>query len=351
MKIKVLTILLFTFAISSCSAAPAKVTTAPVKTDKIQDDERPDWIDNPNLNYSKSRYLVAIGIGDTRTAAEDNARGNLAKIFQSDIRVEQSIFENIKEDEDDFSASMNLLKRTNVKSNQTLKNIQFGDAWFNSKEGRYYILAHLNRQQTAMIYSGEIEENRQKAKQAFTSAASEKGVFARFALLNKASSVLQINNLLNDQLRIISPADVSGEVDELATSVSNELRQTREKITCYVDVSGAEKDQVAAALKSMLSKFPFPVVDTKEESVLAFKAKLKLEDLELNTAGIFKSFDLEISMRDMVNQKDLETYTVSGREGHVTESGVIQRINRTVGKKIEGEYFSKLNKYIQSYTQ
>ena len=137
MKIKVLTILLFTFAISSCSAAPAKVTTAPVKTDKIQDDERPDWIDNPNLNYSKSRYLVAIGIGDTRTAAEDNARGNLAKIFQSDIRVEQSIFENIKEDEDDFSASMNLLKRTNVKSNQTLKNIQFGDAWFNSKEGRY----------------------------------------------------------------------------------------------------------------------------------------------------------------------------------------------------------------------
>jgi hypothetical protein len=56
-------------------------------------------------------------------------------------------------------------------------------------------------------------------------------------------------------------------------------------------------------------------------------------------------------MRDMVNQKDLETYTVSGREGHVTESGVIQRINRTVGKKIEGEYFSKLNKYIQSYTQ
>ena len=34
---------------------------------------RPEWVDNPKLAYPENLYLVAVGEGDTRQAAENSA--------------------------------------------------------------------------------------------------------------------------------------------------------------------------------------------------------------------------------------------------------------------------------------
>ena len=86
---------LIIFGLLSCGASTK--TTA-----SKNPDERPNWIDNPTSSYPDSKYLTATGLADTKTAAEDNARGNISKIFQSKINLDQTLIENVTETETEF---------------------------------------------------------------------------------------------------------------------------------------------------------------------------------------------------------------------------------------------------------
>ena len=48
---------------------------------------KPDWVDGSSMEYSRDRYLTGVGSADDRAAAEDRARGEISKIFSSQITV------------------------------------------------------------------------------------------------------------------------------------------------------------------------------------------------------------------------------------------------------------------------
>ena len=231
------------FALISCGAKEKSFETTP------QNDERPKWIDNPTSVYADSKYLTAVGGGDSRTAAEDNARGNISKIFQSDIRVDHTLMINIQETNTELSESMQMATNTNVKSNQTLKNIKIGEAWFSPNEGRYYVIAYLKRFETAMIYQDEMDKNLGIAQTSYDQAGSHDKAFAKYAYLSKASDALAVNKLLESQLRIISPNSPYMEPEELGTNVGEALREVRGQITCYVETEGEIADEISASIR------------------------------------------------------------------------------------------------------
>ena len=47
--------------------------------------EPPAWILNPQSTYPAAQYLSAVGEGDSRRAAENNAAAGLSRIFESQI--------------------------------------------------------------------------------------------------------------------------------------------------------------------------------------------------------------------------------------------------------------------------
>ena len=335
---------LIIFGLLSCGASTK--TTA-----SKNPDERPNWIDNPTSSYPDSKYLTATGLADTKTAAEDNARGNISKIFQSKINLDQTLIENVTETETEFSKSMNMLTNTNVKSNQTLKNIKIGESWFSPNEGRYYVLAYLNSMETAMIYTEEMDQNLNIAQNAYKKSSEQSSAFARYAYLSKGKDALAINKLLEGQLRIISPHTAYMQEEGLENKVSESLRKAKDEITCAVIVEGEMADDVAASLRALIAKFGFPVVDTADRSKLVFRANVKVDPTTLSTPGTFYLYYLTIDMEDRINNNSLETYTVQGREGHVNESSAKGRVIWAMNKKIEKEYYKKINKYIKSYVE
>ena len=57
--------------------------------------EKPEWVNNPYAFYSERQYFVGVGNGDTRDAAEKNAIGQIAKIFKTDIQVDETLIESV----------------------------------------------------------------------------------------------------------------------------------------------------------------------------------------------------------------------------------------------------------------
>ena len=45
----------------------------------------PDWVTYPPAKYPKEKFLTGVGVGNTRSAAEKDARGELARIFRADV--------------------------------------------------------------------------------------------------------------------------------------------------------------------------------------------------------------------------------------------------------------------------
>jgi len=344
MKLKTL-LMVVLFALISCGAKSKSIEAT------TQHDERPKRVDNPASVYSDSKYLTAVGGGDTRTAAEDNARGNISKIFQSDITVDHTLMINIQETNTELSESMQMVTNTNVKSNQTLKNIKIGEAWFSPNEGRYYVIAYLKRFETSMIYQEEMDKNMGIAQTSYDQAGSHDKAFAKYAYLSKASDALAVNNLLESQLIIINPNSPYMEPENLRTNVGEELRKVRAKITCYVETEGELEDEISASIREMLAMFMFPIVSSEAEAKLVFKATSSMEHVTLNTAGYFYNYDVTIDLTDRLNGQTVETFNTRGREGHVDEVAARKRVGHSIGKKINKDYYKKLSQYIKSFAK
>ena len=151
--IRSLLFLVLTSQLIFCSHSNIKVRQAG------SNDETPIWIDNPYKSYPRDLYFSGVSTGDTRESAENNAMGSIAKIFKSNIKVDQTVVENFYETETTFESQSSLNRRTSVGSDLELKNIKIVDTWFSSGEGLYYARAILDREETAAVYRREIEEN------------------------------------------------------------------------------------------------------------------------------------------------------------------------------------------------
>ena len=117
----------------------------------------PDWVENPKNVYPDSQYLVAVGEGDTRQAAENSAQAKLARIFEAHIESDERLLDQTHENGKAFERTTDFTTDINILSSQTLHNIQHAEAW-RDKLGRVHAVAYLDRRETANIYRSKIDE-------------------------------------------------------------------------------------------------------------------------------------------------------------------------------------------------
>ena len=97
--------------------------------------KKPKWITNLKSVYPDSKYMSAIGEGDTQKQAQQSAVGNISNIFESKISVDQTVQEGYleltKNDKTNTETSTSINTNINIQSSQTIKNIQFGESYSN----------------------------------------------------------------------------------------------------------------------------------------------------------------------------------------------------------------------------
>lgn len=307
---------------------------------------KPQWLQNPKLVYPENRYLTAVGSGDTRSAAEDMAAGNLAKIFEANITADQTVSERYYElmsaEKSEYEQQTNIRKNVNVRSQQTLFNVQFAESYTDNL-GQVHVLAYIDRLKTAGIYEEKIADNSTRIKYFVKQAQASSDILQKYAFYSAANVIIARNQTLIQQLAIISP--VSKDVLELnynPQEIKTQFTQTAQKIKFQIEIINDRENKITSLVKEILTDMGF-VVGTPP--LLKASGSLEIVPTDLKRQNlIFVRYELQLEIIDN-NFQTLVTINDKGREGHISETEAEARAVMTIENKIKRELRDKLNSY------
>ena len=312
---------------------------------KKRKDSKPEWLKNPKAVYSEQMYLSAIGEGDSRSDAENLAAGNLSRIFESNIKAEETVnqryMELTKNNKTDFEEQTDITKIVNIKSQQTLFNIQFGES-YTDDVGRVHAIAYLNRMKTAEIYENKINKNTDRIEYFMGIADKSADPILKYAAMSAASAVSSINESLLVQLTIIFPSaldmlDINYNHDQIV----KDTNIAAANISCKIAIKNDEEKKITIMLEELINDLGFVLSD---DNVLTINGDILLEKTDLKRDLEFVRYELQINVTDNKN-KVIVSMSEKGREGHVSIQEARARAIRTLSKRINKQLKKKLIAY------
>lgn len=306
----------------------------------------PDWLDNPQSSYPESEYIVAIGSGVSRSAAEANAAGNISRIFQTVIQTEELFQERYQEiiSGDSFSSetTSDINREILLSSSQTLFNLQYADS-YTDNQGVVYVLAYIDRAVTTEIYLEMINSHIERVVFYLNRHKQSDEVLQKFAYIGAAAVISAANQVLIEQLRIIAPhhqVRLSYNHDEIL-----ELgREAARAIPFSVTVKNDRDQRIETLLSEMVTSRGFVVADTGPISI---RGEVVIEDLELPRPEKFVRWQIILNVLDP-SGSNVVSHSQRGREGHITQSEAVARAFRAMEREINNDFSKKLFKYFDT---
>lgn len=312
----------------------------------VSSNKEPEWVANPKTVYPDSEFLVAVGAGDTRRSAENAAAASLSRIFESRIESDERLSDTSRETLDSFERTTDFSSDINILSSQTLYNIQYADSW-RDQVGRYYVVAYINRRDTAEIYRDKIDG--QTSRVNFLRANAEltnDDVLKKYATLRAANQHALEADLLLRQLKVIHPRSVP----EATPSYSlNQLRKaladTAKLIKVDITVEGDEKNRMKATLQDFITRYGFVI---GKPAVLTIKSRVDVDDTgERDRDLVFVRYELLLQIEDPSGDV-VVTVRDKGREAHKTMEQARTRSFRTLENSIKANGDQRLDIYFDS---
>lgn len=316
---------------------------------KKEKNPRPAWVDNPALEYHALQYLSAVGIGSTRAHAEDNARANLAKIFQTKVSsssgYEERYQELVDSENSSFSNQTEQSATVKVLSSQTLSNVKIGPSWTDDL-GRVYALAYLHRSSTAEIQRRMIEDNSKQIMALLTRAVESSTIWENYALLSAAEKISQTNQELLAQMRILSSDEaalISLPYD--AEILSAQMDAIKQKISFNVSSTDDEALPLLTQVKEVITNLGFKVSENAENQI---RVSYQTQELNLdNPTYKYIRYQMNISVIDHQG-REMFNFSDSNREAHFSFADAKDRALRTAAEKISQDFKQKFQSYLLS---
>lgn len=129
---------------------------------------KPDWVAGPSKSHPRGLYVTGVGMGDSRQASEDRARGEISKLFSTVVTVKTD-FTETEGTRSGGGATENSFSRAlsqNVQSVSQMaqEGVEIVDNWQDPADRTYYALAVLERTKALTAVSEKITDlDRQSA--------------------------------------------------------------------------------------------------------------------------------------------------------------------------------------------
>lgn len=305
----------------------------------------PPWYNDPQGTYPDDQYLTSVGSGDTRRAAEQDAAAGIAQIFESRISVDMRTAERYRELVSGSStlseSDVQMTQSVNIRSNQTLSNIQFGES-ATDEMGRVHVIAYLERIPTGNIYVDLINKNASQVRSFLDQSAQSSELLREYAFLSAAAVVAANNEILQDQLRIIAPGFSSMvQTGYVYDDILGDMSDLAGRMTVSVSVSNDNDDRVAGAVREALSMERFPVADGGLLSVLG---SVQMEAIELNSDYETVRWHLNLEMRGP-DGRSLVTYDNQDRASGVTQEAARAFAYNDIEESVQKDFVGAVRGY------
>ncbi|MBI9020867.1 MAG: LPP20 family lipoprotein [Verrucomicrobia bacterium] len=299
---------------------------------------------NPKSAYPEAQYLTAIGEGDSRRAAENNAAAGLSRIFESRIHAVETLSETTTETRgavERFDQFSELRANIQIGSEQELLNIQFGEA-FTDRRGRVHAAAFIPRAETAAIYRKRISEGSSAIILLTRLSDTAVSPVEKYAFRRAAVRKALENDRSIAQLDIIDP------------SARDFLSLTYDPQTLYTETAAAAHnvtfsvegvdEAMRGALAEVLTGMGFS--EKNEYPAFNFSGTAEFEDADLKRGPlkfVRYRFALEMRTRD---GKLVLALSGSHREGHISFEEATARAGRSLHAELRALIPKELGGYL-----
>lgn len=296
----------------------------------------PTWINDYKDNYPEMLYISSLGVSKYKNVAEKQAVRGISNTFEVHIQSSEISSEITKESEDDFSQTYNSISNINTTSNQKLVNIKISETYHDAKNNNYYVLATLNKSETAAIYMDEKTKLLAESESILAKYRQEKNSLSQIALLSNAIAKLQKVEEIDKKLSILDNTATNTKSFE---SVSN-LMVEREKILDKVPVFIAnDDDKIYAMLKREFTSLGFKITDEQDAAIISTDYSLDIKNSDIkNETAKFAMWNLSIDLNNKKKKRNFGTYISKGRASQLTYDAARERAYFDIDRKIKGDF-------------
>ena len=190
MKISIITTLLLGLVLTACGS------------------KQPNWVDKPTEQYPQQGYLSAVGEADNRSAADDRALANLAKIFEVAISDRSLDFSQARVSADQSGAAVSNVQSAaryvTSEARQVLEGARLMESW-QDEDGQAYSLAVLEKAPASRRFREDVQSaDRQIADRVNYASRQAPNPVAALAALEQARKIETQRSNLNRNLAVVS---------------------------------------------------------------------------------------------------------------------------------------------------
>ncbi len=311
----------------------------------------PAWLQNKGSLYPEDKFLVEIGEGNSLNGARDNAKTSLARIFRTTIIVDSTVttrYSDLSDGKTILESSMETTADETLTqlSDETLINVHFGENW-TSPLGKVYVIAYIDRVETAQIYRQRIERDGERAAYFINQSGRENDLIRRFGFLDAAMVMDAEISSKRDQLEIINPPFARMIMLPYEPKDLRSLHaDTAKQMLFSVVIDGDEEGKLKAMVSQVLTDRGFSLSDGAGR--LSVTGRLIMENVILNNDYENVRWTLFLEMRNEAGEV-ICTMEEKKRESAISIDEARARSYRSMEKAMKKSFIGALEDYFDSY--
>lgn len=256
---------------------------------------RPDWVDGTSQKFDARQYLLGRGQADTREAAQDRARADLAKIFAVAVDAYSVDTTAYRSDgpKNRGQTTQAITRTISAGTEQLLRGSEIADLWRDPADGSYHALAALRRADAVAQLRRDFGQCDGRVR-VYVERVQSADALARAGDLYRALGVQRDCAGYRASLDAIDSA-----VQTPSTIDTRSLKQQLGAALAAVHIAVATDDKtgIAARLQAALTQAGFGKGDDYR-----LQAALTLADLGPREGWFWYSGNLELRLTDRAGQ-------------------------------------------------
>lgn len=303
--------------------------------------QRPDWVNRPSSVFPESRYVCAVGAGNTRTFSENNAKAELTAIFRQSIVGKVHSYEQGSNINGVVQARDEVSVLAEVTSTlDALVGAEIKETWVD-KNGTWYAVCVLEKVRGCQTYTALIENILLEAN---TLIAEVEGTFLAPGAAREVAALADRAETYAAVLSVLGGPDRLREAAVLRIR-AQELRRMNVAVT--MRVSGDTNGAFTAAFTKAFADEGI-AVSGNNRSRYALNANVTIAP-EGRSGRYWKArYTIDAALKDMNTGVVLLHFNTSDRESHpASQDSAINRARMIAERVINEKFPAELRKTME----
>jgi hypothetical protein len=242
-NMKPLAVLAAALAFSACGGGGAGLKTS-------SGGQRPIWVEGESPKWPRAQYVTGVGSADDEEAAADRARGEISRVFTSNVSVDTLVDESESTvnagGKTTTSFSQQVAQNVRTASKKMLEGVEIVERWKDAASARYYALATLSKSKAMAAVDEKTHALDADASQwkARLDAAGDK--FERAKAGAKLAAILKGRLDLENDRRVLGGGSLASAVDVSAAKAA--AARALEALDVVVIASGDHADDLETGI-------------------------------------------------------------------------------------------------------